>query len=194
MCIGIISMTAIAVALGLDLFARSACHGALLSTIHKGKLVIGILVFAAYQIFLLGTGYAIASWMQFAHLSERGDALNAILCILIFCVIAVRMLQSAVRNEDMVERRQNEDYMKKIFVSLCLQVGFYTFLTGFGLGLVRVVHITLLGILVFFGAVFIIAGLECGYHYGYRLKTKAYALGGMLLLGTMVVLAVFALQ
>ena len=185
MSIGIVSMTAIVVALGLDLFAKSACHGALLSTIHKGKLVIGILVFAAYQILLLGAGYAIASWMQISHLSERGDGINTLLCMIIFCAMAVRMLRIAVKNEDMVERRQSEDYMKKIFISLCLQVGFYTFLTGIGLGLVHVTSIALLGILVFFGAVSIIAGLECGFHYGYRLKTKAYALGGMLLLVAM---------
>lgn len=191
MRIGIFSMIAIAVALGLDLFAKSACHGALLSTIHKGKLAIGIFVFAVYQIFLLGAGYAIAAWMQLRHLSERGDSINTLLCIIIFCAIAVRMLRIAVRNEDMVEHRQDEDYMKKIFTSLCLQVGFYTFLTGIGLGLVRVTDAKLLGILVLFGAIGVFAGLECGYHYGYRLKTKAYAFGGTLLLVTMTILAVF---
>ena len=81
--------------------------------------------------------------------------------------------------------------MKKIFTSLCLQVGFYTFLTGIGLGLVRVTDAKLLGILVLFGAIGVFAGLECGYHYGYRLKTKAYAFGGTLLLVTMTILAVF---
>lgn len=189
MSIGFFSMIAIAVALGLDLFAKSACHGALLSIIHKGRLIKGIFFFAVYQVFLLTAGYAIAVWMQHRHFSDEGDTINALLCIIIFCSMAVRMLRIAVKNEDMVEHRQDEDYMKKIFASLCLQVGFYTFLTGIGLGLVRVTDELLLGILVLFGAIGIIAGLECGYHYGYRLKTKAYALGGMLLLVTMAVLA-----
>lgn len=190
MSIGIYPMIAVAIALGLDLFAKSACHGALLSTIHKGRLAVGILIFAIYQICLLAVGYAIAVWMQHRHFSDEGDIINALLCIVFFCAMAVRMLRIALKNEDMVEHRQDEGYMKKIFTSLCLQVGFYTFLTGVGLGLVRVEHVALLGILVLFGAIGILSGLECGYHYGYRLKTKAYALGGMILLVTMAVLAV----
>lgn len=182
MKIGILLMCGIAISLGLDLYARSVCHGALISHINKKKLTFGVFVVAIYQITLLALGYGAAVFLQASKLSDKGDTINYIICMTIFTVIAIRMIRFAIKNEDIVEKRQDEKYMKKIFFSLCLQIGFYTFLTGVGFGLVRVVHISLLGILVLAGMVGVIAGLFSGYHYGYRLKTKAYAIGGALLL------------
>lgn len=177
----IIVIIGIAIALGLDLYGKAVCQGALLSHIDKKKLAIGVFLCGIYQLFVLAAGYTIAAWLHDINIAQKGDALNGLVSMVIFAVIGFKMLKTAWKNEMIVEKRQDDRYLAKMFAGLCIQIGFYTFLTGIGFGLIQIKSITELGILALVGIIGVTAGLISGYHFGYRQKTKAYAIGGGLL-------------
>lgn len=172
----------IALGLGFDLYAKAVCQGALLSRIDKAKLVLGLLVCGIYQLVVLLVGYALTIWLRGSYLADKGEALNPLISMVIFVAFAIKMLKTAWKNEGIVESRHDEKYLIRIFISLCLQVGFYTLLTGIALGMMQLRSIYELGILTVVCIIAVLLGLVGGYRFGYSQKTGAYAIGGSILI------------
>ena len=127
---GLLLVIGIALGLGFDLYAKAVCQGALLSRIDKAKLALGLLVCGVYQLIVLLVGYVLTIWLRGSYLADKGEALNPLISMIIFVVFAIKMLKNAWKNEGIVESRHDGKYLIRIFISLCLQVGFYTLLTG----------------------------------------------------------------
>ena len=140
---GLLLVIGIALGLGFDLYAKAVCQGALLSRIDKAKLALGLLVCGVYQLIVLLVGYVLTIWLRGSYLADKGEALNPLISMIIFVVFAIKMLKNAWKNEGIVESRHDGKYLIRIFISLCLQVGFYTLLTGIALGMMQLRSICL---------------------------------------------------
>ena len=176
---GLLLVIGIALGLGFDLYAKAVCQGALLSRIDKAKLALGLLVCGVYQLIVLLVGYVL---LRGSYLADKGEALNPLISMIIFVVFAIKMLKNAWKNEGIVESRHDGKYLIRIFISLCLQVGFYTLLTGIALGMMQLRSIYELGILTVVCIIAVLLGLIGGYRLGYSQKTGAYAIGGSILI------------
>lgn len=179
---GLLLVIGIALGLGFDLYAKAVCQGALLSRIDKAKLALGLLVCGIYQLIVLLVGYAMTIWFRGSYLADKGEALNPLISMVIFVAFAIKMLKNAWKNEGIVESRHDGKYLIRIFISLCLQVGFYTLLTGIALGMMQLRSIYELGILTVVCIIAVLLGLIGGYRLGYSQKTGAYAIGGSILI------------
>ena len=168
----------IALGLGFDLYAKAVCQGALLSRIDKAKLALGLLLCGIYQLIVLLVGYALTIWLRGSYLAD----INPLISMIIFVAFAIKMLKTAWKNEGIVESRHDEKYLIRIFISLCLQVGFYTLLTGIALGMMQLRSIYEIGILTIVCIIAVLLGLVGGYRFGYSQKTGAYAIGGSILI------------
>ena len=175
---GLLLVIGIALGLGFDLYAKAVCQGALLSRIDKAKLALGLLVCGV----VLLVGYVLTIWLRGSYLADKGEALNPLISMIIFVVFAIKMLKNAWKNEGIVESRHDGKYLIRIFISLCLQVGFYTLLTGIALGMMQLRSIYELGILTIVCIIAVLLGLIGGYRLGYSQKTGAYAIGGSILI------------
>lgn len=178
----------IAIGLGLDLYARSVCQGALLSKICKSKFLIGLFLFGIYELVILVAGFLLSSWLHVSQIADKGDEINYLISMVIFGAIGIRMIFLAIRNEEITEKRQSEDYVTKMFLRLSFQISINIFLVGIGIGIGQLLKLSQLFLLAFVGLIGIVLGLISGYHLGYRQKTKAYAFGGATLLCLMFVI------
>ena len=185
---GLLLVIGIALGLGFDLYAKAVCQGALLSyqinsmQQYQAKLALGLLVCGVYQLIVLLVGYVLTIWLRGSYLADKGEALNPLISMIIFVVFAIKMLKNAWKNEGIVESRHDGKYLIRIFISLCLQVGFYTLLTGIALGMMQLRSIYELGILTVVCIIAVLLGLIGGYRLGYSQKTGAYAIGGSILI------------
>ena len=63
---------------------------------------------------------------------------NAFACLMIFGIIALRMLINALKNDPVEEKRVETKGFYKLIFGICFSLGFYTFLSGFALGLLQI--------------------------------------------------------
>ena len=180
-------MVLVMIGLGLAtyLYGTAVCKGALLAGMEKRQIVYSIGIPALWQITVLTIGNFAATGLHAMSITKREDPINAFLCLMIFGIMAVRMLLCALKNEPVEEKRmESKDFYKSIF-DLCLAVGFYIFLTGFAFGLLQTAIWRELLVLVSLSAVGLFSGLYVGYRYGYGQRNRAYVLGGVfLMIGT----------
>ena len=163
----LIEILIISIGLSLDVYAVVVCQGAVLLKIEKTKLLKMSLFFCAWQV----VAVAIAK-----NVSYVGEFIS----VIIFTVIGVYMLYKAWKNEGILERLSDVNYKQ-----LCV-AAFFTSLdalfAGMGFGLLKArFYIVALSILII-TAVMVILGLYTGRRLGYEQKTKAYGIGGILLL------------
>lgn len=91
------------------------------------------------------------------------------------------MIRKAWKNELIIERRDDGYAWKSLVVRLAL-ISVWTLVLGVALGFLGTGTALLLTVISVATVLVVIAGLYVGYHLGYEQKTKAYAIGGVLLL------------
>ena len=166
--------------ISLDIFAAMECKGAQLSKIEKKPLVILCVLFAVWQTAALYIGSAAGSFLRMREVSPKGGN-TEIIAVAIFGVLGVLMLLKAWKNEPVIERRDDRYAWKSLIARLSL-ISTWTLVLGVALGFLGTATVVLLTAISAATVVVVIAGLHVGYHWGYEQKTKAYAIGGILLI------------
>lgn len=166
----------------LDLFAAMACHGALVAKINRKKLVLISLIVSACQLAALYLGYFLATVMKGKQsISDKGIVLAELIAIIIFLGLGARLIYKAVRNEPVMERRE-ENLGYKRFLYMAAKTAIYTLLAGIAFGFLETGVITILIMIVIVAIVYVIAGMYMGYHFGAQPKRKVYFMGAALLI------------
>lgn len=176
----LIEILIISIGLSLDVYAVVVCQGAVLLKIEKTKLLKMSLFFCAWQVVAVAIGHAVTLIPYLADIAKNVSYIGEFISVIIFTVIGVYMLYKAWKNEGILERLSDVNYKH-----LCV-AAFFTSLdalfVGMGFGLLKArFYIVALSILII-TAVMVILGLYTGMRLGYEQKTKAYGIGGILLL------------
>lgn len=176
----LIEILIISIGLSLDVYAVVVCQGAVLLKIEKTKLLKMSLFFCAWQVAAVAIGHAVTLIPYLADIAKNVSYIGEFISVIIFMVIGVYMLYKAWKNEGILERLSDVNYKH-----LCV-AAFFTSLdalfVGMGFGLLKAkFYIVALSILII-TAVMVILGLYTGMRLGYEQKTKAYGIGGILLL------------
>ena len=166
--------------ISLDIFAAMECKGAQLSKIEKKPLVILCVLFAVWQTAALYIGSAAGSFLRMREVSPSGGN-TQIIAVAIFGVLGVLMIRKAWKNEPVIERRDDRYAWKSLIARLAL-ISTWTLVLGVALGFLGTATVILLTAILAATVIVVIAGLHVGYHMGYEQKTKAYAIGGILLI------------
>lgn len=166
--------------ISLDIFAAMECKGSQLSKIEKKPLVILCLLFAVWQAAALYIGSAAGALLRMREVSPKGGNIH-ILAASIFGVLGILMIRKAWKNEPVIERRDDRYAWKSLIARLSL-ISIWTLMLGVALGFLGTATVILLTVISAATILVVIAGLHVGYHMGYEQKTKAYAIGGILLL------------
>lgn len=166
--------------ISLDIFAAMECKGAQLSKIEKKPLVILCVLFAVWQTVALYLGSAAGDFLRMREVSPRGGN-TQIIAAAIFGVLGILMIRKAWKNESVIERRDDRYAWKSLVARLSL-ISTWTLVLGVALGFLGTGTVVLLTVISAATVIVVIAGLHVGYHMGYEQKTKAYAIGGVLLL------------
>lgn len=166
--------------ISLDIFAAMACKGAQLSKIEKKPLVILCVLFAVWQAAALYIGSACGMFLRLRDLNPQGGA-TEIIAVVIFGVLGILMIRKAWKNETILEHRDDRYAWKGLIARLAL-ISIGTLAIGAALGFLGTARAVLLIAVSAATVVVVIAGLYVGYHFGYEQKTKAYAIGGVMLL------------
>ena len=166
--------------ISLDIFAAMECKGAQLSKIEKKPLMILCVLFAVWQTAALYIGSAAGSFLRMREVSPSGGN-TQIIAVAIFGVLGVLMIRKAWKNEPVIERRDDRYAWKSLIARLAL-ISTWTLVLGVALGFLGTATVILLTAILAATVIVVIAGLHVGYHMGYEQKTKAYAIGGILLI------------
>ena len=166
--------------ISLDIFAAMACKGAQLSKIEKKPLVILCVLFAVWQTAALYIGSACGMFLRLRDLNPQGGA-TEIIAVVIFGVLGILMIRKAWKNEAILEHRDDRYAWKGLIARLAL-ISIATLAIGAALGFLGTARAVLLIAVSAATVIVVIAGLYVGYHFGYEQKTKAYAIGGVMLL------------
>lgn len=179
----------VTVGLSMEFYAVVVCKSALLAQIHTENLIISCLIIGGWQLVCLAAGNYIGILLNIYRFTTAHHAMNALLSIVIFLLIAVHMAKSAWKNESILEKRINDIELLQITV-LSIHFGLYTLLTGVALSLMSIPFSMQA---VVFAAVLVLVLLLAfytGYRFGYKPKTKAYMIGCALLILSSVCIAV----
>lgn len=174
-----ILLMCLSLGLTLDLYAEVVCKGAVLAKVENKRLCLGGLFFGFWQLLMLLVGVGFAHLIETIHQSERMEQFTWISSILVFAVIAGRMIRKAWKNEPINERRE-DILIHNTVLKFSVQMGLRTLVMGVTLGFLEVnlLH----GILVMAIATVIVfmLGLYSGYRLGYVHKKIAYIIGALI--------------
>ena len=171
----------IGIGLAVYLYGTAVCKGALLGNMDKKQISLSLGISALWQIVVLTLGNLTAIELHAMNITKSEYPVNAFACLMIFGIIALRMLINAIKNEPVEEKRAETKGFYKLVFGICLSLGFYTFLTGFALGLLQIPLLQELLFLVGLSVVAVFGGLYAGYRLGYGQRNTAYICGGICL-------------
>lgn len=171
----------ITLGISLDIFGAVACQGALVEKIEKKHLVVVCIVVTMFQVAAVFVG----TWASTLLLSldHKAGSLLIVryLAAFIFLGLGVRLCYKAWKNEAILERRENVLTARR-FAKITMITSAYTLLTGIAFGLLTTNLWFIIPLLICFTIAVVISGLYTGYHFGFRPKTKAFLIGGILLI------------
>lgn len=176
----LIEILVIAVGLSLDVYAVVVCQGAVLLNIEKSKFLKISLIFCAWQVAAVIVGHGITLIPYLAVKAENMRSLWELISVIIFMALGVYMLYKAWKNEIILERRSEINY-RRLFVA----AGFTSmdaFFAGIGFGFLNTGMMAETLSILIVTVIVVVLGLYTGYRLGYEQKTKAYGIGGILLL------------
>lgn len=172
----------IGLGLAVYLYGLAVCKGALLADMDKKQIIFSLGVPALWQILVLAVGNFVAAELHIMKITKSDYPINAFVCLMIFGIMAVRMLINALKNVPIIEKRiEKKDFYKSI-MGLCIAVGFYIFLTGLAFGLLQTSIGKELLVLVSLSLAGLLGGLYVGYRFGYGQKNGAYICGSIFLI------------
>ena len=160
--------------------AVTVCVGATLQKIEKKKLVCMGLIFCIWQLIAVGLGFLVARFpvMQ-TRTSEMQNMWDAF-SVIIFLALGVYMFAKGWRKKDFLERRGQISYQKAWAAAMMTSLD--AFFAGIGFGFLGTEILAVGLILELVTLIFALAGTFVGYRLGYEQRTKAYAIGGIILI------------
>lgn len=164
----------------LDIFAAMECHGSLVKQVNKKHLSIICVVMAAGQFITLNVGFFLSDYYCRINPPENETFLGEAISVAILMCLGGRLIVKAVKNE-LVDEHLLLDFHLGKFFKLALFTSAYTMLAGMAFGFLHTNLIIVLGLMIVFTILCIIAGIYTGYHFGFEQKTKAYIVGAILL-------------
>ena len=176
-----IEILLITLGISLDIFGAVACEGALVAKIEKKSLAIGCVIVALSQLVALYVGNFCARLLLRYDIKNKQIRAIYILSAVIFICLGIRMIWKAWKNESIVEHREEGLVLHK-FCLLAGMTAIYTILAGVAFGFLGTSMMITLIMIVCFTILVVIAGFYTGYRLGFEQKTKAYSVGGILLI------------
>lgn len=176
----LIEILIISVGLSLDVYAVVVCQGALLLKIDRMKLVKMSLIFCIWQVAAVMLGHFVTLIPYLAVAAENMRRIWELISVIIFMALGVYMLYKAWKNEVIYERLSDINY-KQLSMAACF-TSIDALFAGMGFGFLNTGMIEVALSILFVTAFFVVLGLYTGYRLGYEQKTKAYGVGGILLL------------
>lgn len=170
----------ITIGISLDVFATIECKGAQLSKIQKKPLILLCSLYAVWQVASLCIG-TFAGNLLHQHDLAHDSSSTKIIAVAIFGILGLRMIIKGWKNESIVEHLDNVMAWKRIVISLSL-TSIATLVVGVALGFLGTSAWALAIIIFCVTVLVVIIGIYVGYHFGYEQKTKAYFIGGVLLM------------
>lgn len=164
--------------ISLDIFAAVECQGSLVAKINKKNLCISCALVAVWQAGALFVGYFL-SGILYKNAKDETFMGLVIAAVIFFC-LGIRLIVKAIRNERIVERREDMIGFKKI-LQIAAVTSIYTVLTGIAFGFLGTNPVLMLGMIVGLTIIVVVSGMYTGYHFGFEQKTKAYVGGAVLL-------------
>ena len=137
-------------------------------------------LFAVWQTAALYIGSACGMFLRLRDVNPNGSV-TGIIAVVIFGVLGIMMIHKAWKNEAILEHR-NDKYAWKGLIARLALISIGTLALGAALGFLGTARAILLIAISAATVIVVIAGLYVGYHFGYEQKTKAYAIGGVMLL------------
>jgi putative Mn2+ efflux pump MntP len=182
----LIEILLLTVGISFDSFAIMTCKGAMLPKINKARLMIIGLIFGGWQaLVLLLSNYILMNYLYdiniFSKLMGLGKLVELI-AVFIFCGLGIYMIGKALRNKIIYEKREEYFLLQEIFI-LAVVTSIDALLTGIGMALLKINLLNSLIPIVLINFLSVILGVYTGYFYGYEQKTKAYTVGGAMLVG-----------
>lgn len=176
----IIEVMIIGLASALEIASIVLCKGAVFLKISKDKVSKLILIFGSWQIVTLLAGNFLASLIWLKDVTDRLSWLMKGLVIVIFAILAIRMIVKSFHNNFMDEVR--DDHLKWSEAwKIASLTGLTSLMAGFAFGCLKTN--ILIEILVFaIGTIIaVVSGLFIGYRYGYHPKRKGYLFASLVL-------------
>lgn len=171
----------VSVGLSLDVFTVVLCKGAMLSKIEKSKLIKLCIIFVGWQVGALLLGNMVTSISFFSKMLAKISLVTKFLAILIFIILGIYMIYKGLKNELIFERREDEINYKEICLLACI-TSLDAFFAGIGFSFLEAEVIVEAFIILIITVIVVILGIYIGYRMGYEHKTKAYIIGGILLI------------
>ncbi len=171
----------VGVALSLDVFGAIACESARLARINKPRMMLIALLVAGWQTGALFVGRYFGVLLKSLDIRPNADRAERLIPAAVFILLGIRMLWKAKKEAQIEEVRQEKVAYLKI-IKVLGGITLYTLLTGFGIGFLESRLTIVLPIIAGLSVVMTVVGFVVGYLYGAALKTKAYLIGGLLLL------------
>lgn len=103
-----------------------------------------------------------------------------ILPVLIFFGLGIYMIWKALKNKFIHERREEDLLLRDIFI-LAVITSIDALLVGIGLAFLKINLFDSMLSIILINFLSVIFGVYTGYYYGYEQKTKAYTIGGIML-------------
>ena len=181
-------MALIAAGLSMDIFAWTACRSTYFSNIGRKKLLSFIGVFGIWELVSISLGFYAAKLLKMVKLLNPTERFFELTAVLIFLILAIRMLLHAMGKELIDEHRQDEVQFLPLLKNSSAIAG-RTFLAGLAVSLCNT-GAAQQYVLLILGVLMAVAGLYAGYRYGFQVRNKAYLAGFLLLLAADVEFAV----
>ena len=177
-----IEIVLITIGMSLDTFATVECQGALVAKLEKKRLSMAVTVIALWQTIALLIGSFLVTLLNQYDTQLSGEAfIGRILAILILLGMGLRMFVKAWRNERILEKREDGLDIKKTFCPIAKGT-IFTILTGIAFAFLEADLKAVLIMIICVTIAMVIIGLYTGYRMGFEQKSKAYIVGGALLI------------
>lgn len=181
---GLVEILLLTMGISFDTFAIMTCKGAMLPRVNKSRLLGIGLIFGGWQalVLLLSNHILIRHLIHisfFSKLSKFGFIVE-IFAVLIFCGLGIYMLGKALENKIIHERREEFFPIRETFI-LAVVTSINALLIGIGIAFLRIDLLDSLLLIILINFLAVILGVYTGYFYGYEQKTKAYTVGGIIL-------------
>lgn len=178
-----IEMLMVTMGLSLDIFAAVECQGALVAQVKKKHLVLICALLSLWQMAALYLGSFFAQLLCRYDLRDDSLVTGRIIAAAILISLGGRLVVKAWKNDSIDERRA-EDLGIRIFLRMGALASIYTLLTGVAFGFLNCDVLLMLLMIVIFTVVVVVLGMYTGYRFGFEQKTKAYIVGGILLIAS----------
>lgn len=176
----LVEIILISIGLSLDIFAVTICEGAMLARIEKKKLVIMCAIFCLWQLVAVQAGNLISLIPIFADSTTSMQVVWNGISITILIGLGVYMLYKAWRRETIFEHVSDISYKKVCITALITSID--AFFAGIGFGFMEAEFIIVQIAIETATILSVILGVYTGYRMGYEQKTKAYGIGGIILI------------